>query len=77
MPGPAGFNLADISDPGMLSVLPANTRALAFIGQCDGTGSGSAFLKAAQGFHSSPQLFGLYLMDEPHPQLVFRGQPDG
>lgn len=67
LPGAAGFNLADISDPGMLSSLPANTRALAFVGQCDGTGPGSGFLKAVQGFHATPQLFGFYLMDEPHP----------
>lgn len=67
VPGATGFNLADISDPGLLSSLPAHTRALVFIGQCDGTRPGSAFLQAVQGFHATPQLFGFYLMDEPHP----------
>lgn len=67
VPGPAGFNLADISDPSLLSELPANTRALVYVGQCDGTGKGSAFLNAVQGFQSNPRLYGFYLMDEPHP----------
>ncbi len=67
VPGATGFTLADISDPGMLASLPPGTRALAYVGQCDGTHPGSAFLSAVQGFHASPQLFGFYLMDEPHP----------
>ena len=64
-PGAAGFNLADISSASELASLPAKTKALAWVGLCNGVDA--TFTSRVLPFKSSPKLYGFYLMDDPTP----------
>jgi hypothetical protein len=64
-PGRAGFNLADVSIAEQLKTLPKDTRALVWIGTCDG--DDAAFRERVKPFAGNPKVFGYYLMDDPDP----------
>ena len=65
MAGSDGFNLADVSDLGLLNSLPSGDEGLVWIGQCGG--ATSAFTSAVSPFIGNPKVLGFYLMDEPDP----------
>src|SRR5204862_335340 len=65
MPGPMGFNLADVSSVSELNSLPSGVKGLVWLGLCNG--ADSSFINAVQPFIGNPKLFGFYLMDEPDP----------
>jgi len=64
-PGAAGFDLADISKPDELVLLPDGVQALVWIGRCEG--ATDEFKRAVAAFAGSPKIFGFYLMDDPDP----------
>src|SRR5881392_239450 len=65
MPGPMGFNVADVSSVSELDALPNGVKGLVWLGLCNG--ADSSFINAVQPFIGNPNLFGFYLMDEPDP----------
>src|SRR5438552_4375314 len=65
MPGPMGFNLADVGSVSELDSLPNGVKGLVWLGLCNG--ADSSFINAVQPFIGNPNLFGFYLMDEPDP----------
>lgn len=65
-PGAAGFNLADVSSPRQLALLPAGVRALVWVGQCGG--ATERFVRAVRPYLNHPKVFGFYLMDQPDPR---------
>ena len=64
-PGTVGFNLADISKPSELDLLPDGVQALVWIGRCEG--ATDEFKANISPFVGSPKIFGFYLMDDPDP----------
>lgn len=68
-PAKAGFNIADVSNPATLAALPDGSRALIWIGQCNG--ADSTFTNTLHPYTADNKLqskiFGFYLMDEPDP----------
>jgi hypothetical protein len=64
-PGKSGFNLADVSTPSQLDLLPDGVKALVWVGLCNGTDP--AFTQLVASFNGSPKVFGYYLMDDPDP----------
>jgi hypothetical protein len=65
LPGPYGFNLADVSSVATLDSLPAGVKGLVWLGLCNG--ANSAFVDAVKPFNAN--LYGFYLMDEPYPSI--------
>lgn len=66
LPGRAGFNVADLSQPQHLAVLPAGVKALVWVGMCDGITP--TFLALVQPLIGDPRVFGFFLMDDPDPR---------
>ena len=64
-PGTSGFNLADVSQPRQLDLLPAGVEALVWIGRCGGVTD--EFKSNVSAFIGHPGVFGYYLMDDPDP----------
>ena len=64
-PETSGFNLADVSKPTQLNLLPSGVQALVWVGRCGGTDD--AFKALVSSFIGSPRVFGYYLMDDPDP----------
>jgi hypothetical protein len=67
LPGPYGFNLADVSSVATLDSLPAGVKGLVWLGLCNG--ANSAFVDAVKPFIGNANLYGFYLMDEPYPSI--------
>jgi hypothetical protein len=65
LPGKVGFNLADVSSVTNLDSLPGGAKGLAWIGQCNGVDA--SFLSTVRPYIGNPNLFGVYLMDDPDP----------
>jgi hypothetical protein len=65
VPGKAGFNVADISNPSQLGLLPDGVKALVWLGQCKGVDA--TFLKTVRPFVGSQKVLGFFLMDDPDP----------
>jgi hypothetical protein len=72
-PGAVGFNLADVSSPAQLALLPPGVKALVWVGRCGGVDA--HFLRAVGPYVGRPRIFGFYLMDDP--DLRLRLTPDG
>jgi hypothetical protein len=62
-PASIGFNLADISSPSLLSVLPSGVKALVYVGMTDGVTA--SFQQLVNSFAGDPRVYGFYLADEP------------
>lgn len=71
-PASTGFNLADVSSPGVLAALPAGVRALVWVGQCDGVTA--KFRQTITPYIGHPNVFGFYLMDDPDPRMHLTAQ---
>lgn len=71
LPQQTGFNIADVSSLGELHALPADVRALVWVGQCDGVTP--RFLQTVRPFIGDPRVFGFYLMDNPDPRSRLAG----
>ncbi len=67
-PGTDGFNLADVSSPSTLSILPTGVKALVYLGMTGG--DTPAFEAAVKSFLDQPQVYGFFLADEPVPGEV-------
>jgi hypothetical protein len=67
LPGPYGFNLADVSSVATLNSLPVGVKGLVWLGLCKG--ANSAFVNAVTPFIGNANLYGFYLMDEPYPTI--------
>jgi hypothetical protein len=67
LPAQAGFNLADVSDPGQLRDLPARVKGLIWVGLC--SGADRKFLAAVRPYMGQAAVFGFYLMDDPDPRI--------
>jgi hypothetical protein len=65
VPARAGFNLADVSSRRELDLLPAGTKGLVWVGQCDGVTP--KFETVVGALIDHPKAFGFYLMDDPDP----------
>jgi hypothetical protein len=65
LPGDIGFNLADVSRPSQLDLLPEGVLGLVWVGSCDGVDDG--FTRLVASFAGSPRVFGYYLIDDPDP----------
>jgi hypothetical protein len=65
LPGPSGFTLADVGSVGELKYLPADVKAMVWVGACDGVDR--TFKDVVTPFLGNPKVFGYYLMDEPDP----------
>jgi hypothetical protein len=65
LPGPLGFNLADVSSLTQLDGLPAGVLGLVWLGYCGGVDS--TFHAKVAPFIGKPRTFGFYMMDEPDP----------
>jgi hypothetical protein len=63
LPASAGFDVADMGDPGRLSTLAADVRVLVWVGQCEGVTR--KFLDTVQPYLGDHRVFGYYLMDDP------------
>jgi hypothetical protein len=63
-PGAFGFNLVDVSSPGLLPYVPAGAKALVFIGQCDGVTP--AFTAAVSPYSGQSNVWGFYLFDDAY-----------
>jgi hypothetical protein len=66
MPAHAGFNVADLTQPQRLAVLPPGVKALVWVGMCDGVTP--KFLARVQPFIGNPRVLGFFLMDDPDPR---------
>jgi hypothetical protein len=66
LPGKVGFDLADLTDPALLSTLPADIKILVWVGQCDGISE--KFITKVKPFLGDLRVFGWYLMDDPDPR---------
>ena len=64
----AGFNLADVQDPETLRALPEGVRGLYYLDQV--TGVTPSFVAEMNAIRNDPDLFGVYLADEPDPSRV-------
>jgi hypothetical protein len=64
-PGQFGFNLADVGSAWELGYLPADARALVWLGDCGGVTA--SFLRQVKPYIGSSKVWGFYLMDEPDP----------
>jgi hypothetical protein len=64
-PMESGFNLADVSRPSELDLLPEGVLALVWIGRC--TGVDDAFTQLVSSYRGDARVFGYYLMDDPDP----------
>jgi hypothetical protein len=67
LPGAAGFNLADITDPRQLRDLPPGVKALIWIGLC--AGANPKFIAEVRPYMRQKAIFGFYLMDDPDPRI--------
>ena len=67
-PAADGFNLADVSSPSDLSILPTGVKSLVYLGLTDG--ATTAFKATVQSFLDQSQVYGFYLADEPIPGEV-------
>lgn len=65
-PASAGFNVADLHDPQRLDALPGGTKALVWVGMCDGVTP--QFLERVSPFIGDQRVFGFFLMDDPDPR---------
>jgi hypothetical protein len=65
LPGLSGFNLADVSIPAELDLLPEGVQALVWVGMCDGVTE--RFRERVEPFLGRHEVFGYYLTDEPDP----------
>jgi hypothetical protein len=63
--GQWGFDLADVSSPSQLAMVPPGTQALVYLGSCDG--ATDAFRAAVDGYQGRAAVWGFYLIDEPDP----------
>lgn len=72
MPGPLGFNLADVSSLSNLNRLPEGVKGLVYVGGSNGGCSGNSlqFRTFVEPFKGNPKLYGFYLMDEPYARQV-------
>jgi hypothetical protein len=68
-----GFNLIDVSSPGLMPYLPSGTKALVFLGLCNGADSNFTSTVSAYSSYAS-SIFGWYIMDEPDPSGTFKTQ---
>jgi hypothetical protein len=68
-----GFNLIDVSSAGDMPYLPAGTKALVFLGLCNGTDSTFTSTVGAYSSYAS-SIFGFYILDEPDPTGLFGTQ---
>jgi hypothetical protein len=66
-PAQAGFNLADVTDPGQLRDLPAGVKGLIWVGLC--SGADRKFVAAVRPYVGQTAVFGFYLMDDPDPRI--------
>lgn len=65
-PGAVGFNVADVSGADEIASLPADVKALVWIGTCKG--ADAKFQAAIKPFISkASKILAFYLMDEPDP----------
>jgi hypothetical protein len=72
LPSSAGFNLADVSTPHELDLLPRGAMGLMWVGLCQGV---TARFKAVVGaVINHPKTFGFYLVDDPDPTGRWRAQ---
>ena len=74
LPGPYGYNLADVSSNSATAALPSGVKGLEYMGDTQGgcAGSGSStftsFIQSfAPGSVPDPNVWGFYLEDEPTP----------
>jgi hypothetical protein len=72
VPGRSGFNLADVGSVAELHALAPDTKALVWVGQCNGVDD--AFLGTVQPFIGNPKVFGFFLMDDPDPRGISNGR---
>ena len=66
-PAAAGFNLADITDPGQLRDLPVGVKGLVWISLC--AGADRRFVATLTPYMQEKGIFGFYLMDDPDPRI--------
>jgi hypothetical protein len=71
LPAGAGFDIADVSDPGELKALPEGTEALVWVGLCEG--ATPRFVAKVRPFLGNAKVFGFYLMDDPDPRPALVG----
>ncbi len=63
-PSRAGFDLADVSSPTQLDLLPPNVKALVWIGEC--RGATKDFIQSVKAFAGHPKLWGYHLVDDAY-----------
>ena len=71
MPAHAGFNVADLTQPQRLAVLPPGVKALVWVGMCEGVTPN--FVARVGPFIGDQRVFGFFLMDDPDPRPRFGG----
>ena len=64
----AGFNLADVGDAETLNALPAGVRGVYYLDRAEGVTAD--FIAQMNAIKGSPNLFAVYLADEPNPSTV-------
>ena len=64
-PASLGFDLADVNSVSQLAALPANVKALVWVGLC--SGSSERFVQTVSPYAGHPGVFGFYLADDPNP----------
>lgn len=65
-PAAAGFNLADVSEPRQLQLLPPGVKGLIWVGLC--SGASRRFTALVRPYLGRRRVFGFYLMDDPDPR---------
>lgn len=68
-----GFTIIDVSSAGDMPYLPSGTKALIYIGTCNGADTTFTTTVSAYTSYAS-QIFGWYLMDEPDPTGTYSTQ---
>lgn len=71
-PGDYGFNLADVGSAWWASHLPAGTKALVYLGLCNG--ADATFVATVTPYVGNPSVFGYYLYDQPDPTGRYKTQ---
>ena len=71
-PGADGFNLVDVESTWWANHLPAGTKALVWLGLCNG--ADSTFTSTVTPYLNNPGVLGYYLFDEPDPTGQWKAQ---
>lgn len=70
-PASAGFNLADVTSPAQLALVPPGDKALVNVQYMLGNNPDfKTFTQFIKPFVGDPRVFGFYLADEPNPATV-------